>query len=75
MIGTDPYWTENLEVGIAELDGESFGVRLRVASQQERYWEGQEPVPVARRGERLYVHAQAYHTDSRPCQHISAPCT
>ncbi|MDP9409352.1 MAG: hypothetical protein M3P70_02435 [Actinomycetota bacterium] len=60
MIGTDPYWTEDLEIGVTELDGEPYGVRLRVASQRERYWEGQELVPVTRRGERLYVHAQAY---------------
>ncbi len=60
MIGTDPYWSEDLEIGVTELEGEPFGVRLRVASQRERYWEGQELVPVAKRGERLYAHAQAY---------------
>ena len=57
---TDPYWTEDLEIGVTQLDGEPHAVRLRVASQRERYWEGQELVPVTRRGERLYVHAQAY---------------
>ncbi len=60
MIETDPYWTEDLEIGLAELDGEPFGVRLRVASQRERYWESRELLPVARHGERLYVQAQAY---------------
>ncbi len=60
MIGTDPYWSEDLEIGVTELEGEPFGVRLRVASQRERYWEGQELVPITRRGERLYTHAQAY---------------
>ena len=57
---TDPYWTEDLEIGVAELEGESFGVRLRVASQRERYQGSREIVPVASRSERLYVHAQAY---------------
>ncbi len=60
MISTDPYWTEDLEIGVTELEGEPFGVRFRVASQLEPYWEGRELVPIAKRGERLYVHAQAY---------------
>lgn len=60
MIGTEHYWAEDLEIGVAELDGEPYGVRLRVAAQRERYWGRQELVDVARRGERVYVHAQAY---------------
>jgi hypothetical protein len=60
MIETDPYWTEDIEIGVTELEGEPYGVRLRVASQRERYWEGRELVSVTRHGERLYVHAQAY---------------
>ncbi len=60
MIGTDPYWTEDMEIGVTELDGDPFGVRLRAASQRERYWGRQELVDVARQGERVYVHAQAY---------------
>jgi len=60
MIETDPYWTEDLELGLAEFDDEPFGVRLRVASQREHYWESRELVSVARHGERLYVHEQAY---------------
>ncbi len=60
MVETDPYWTEDFEIGLAELDGEPFGVRLRVASEREHYWEGRELLPVTRHGERLYVHAQAY---------------
>ncbi len=60
MIGTNPYWTDDLEIGVAELDGEPYGVRLRVATERERYWGRQELVDVARQGERVYVHAQAY---------------
>jgi len=60
MIETDPYWTEDLEIGLAELDGEPFGVRLRVASQRERYWGSRELLPIARHGEKLYLQAQAY---------------
>ena len=56
---TDPFWTEDLEIGAADLEGEPYGVRLRVAAQRERYWGRQDLVDVARQGERMYVHAQA----------------
>ncbi len=60
MVEAEPCWTEDLEIGVTELDGEPFGVRLRVASERERCWESRELVSIARQSERLYVHAQAY---------------
>ncbi len=60
MIDTDPYWTQDLEIGAVALEGEPYAVRLRIASERERYWGRQELVDVARHGERVYVHAQAY---------------
>jgi len=57
---TDGYWTEDLEIGVADLEGEPYGVRLWVAAQRERYWGRHELEDVAREGERLYVQAQAY---------------
>lgn len=56
----DPYWTADEEIGRAVLDGEPYGVRMRVHEDREVYAESHEIVPVAPRGERAYFQARAY---------------
>jgi hypothetical protein len=55
---TDPYWDS--EIGTATIDGEPYAIRLKLHESREPYTESQEIVPVARRGERVYFHAEAY---------------
>ncbi len=42
MIGTNPYWTQELEIGTVKLEGELHALRLRVASQCEALPMGEE---------------------------------
>ncbi len=57
---TDPYWTDDAEIGIARLEGEPYGIRLKLHESRERYIESREIVEVARRGERVYYQARPY---------------
>ncbi len=57
---TDPYWNHDTEIGTATIDGEAYGIRVRLHESPERYTESSELVPITRRGERIYYHARPY---------------
>jgi hypothetical protein len=59
-MSTDPYWGRDTEIGSAIIDGEPYGLRLKLHESREPYTESHEIVPVARRGERTYYHARPY---------------
>ena len=59
----DPYWTEDLLLGEAQVQGEPSLVRMRLHVSEEPYHASnrEELVPLAHRtGFRTYVHAKPY---------------